>query len=127
MLNRVLRAAFEHVHEADQIAVVVGVEQQVAHVGLGNQNHAFETFAGEQRDHCRPVGDGHLDEAEIALPRRVGQAGALETDVVVVVMVIDTDGRVSAAKESQRGVHTDEIGGAGKEAFQVCRLHESGL
>jgi hypothetical protein len=48
MLNRVMAAAFEDVHEADQIAVDVGVgvEQRVAHAGLGGQmDHSLETFA----------------------------------------------------------------------------------
>jgi hypothetical protein len=52
MLNRVLAAAFEDVHEADQIAVDlgVGVEQRVAHTGLCSQvDHPLETFTGEQR------------------------------------------------------------------------------
>jgi hypothetical protein len=74
----VLATAFEHVHEADQIAVDVGVgvEQRVAHAGLGGQvDHALETFAGEQCGHRRPIGDIHLDEAKIALPRQHGPGG----------------------------------------------------
>ena len=122
MLNRVLAAALEDVHEAHQIAidVGVGVEQRVAHTGLGRQvNHALETFSGEQRGHRRPVGDVHLDEAKIALPRQAGQAGALEANVVLVVEVVDADDRVTATQEAQRGVHADETGGAGEEDFQA--------
>ena len=122
MLNRVLAAAFEDVHEADQIAVDVGVgvEQRVAHTGLGRQvNHALETFSGEQRGHRRPVGDVHLDEAKIALPRQAGQAGVLEANVVIVVEVVDADHRVTTAQEGQRRVHADETGGAGEEDFQA--------
>jgi hypothetical protein len=119
MLNRVLAAAFEDVHEADQIAidVGVGVEQRVAHAGLGSQvNHALETFAGKQRGHRPPVGDVPLDEAKIALSRQAGQAGVLEANVVVVVEVVDADDRVTATQEAQRGVHADETGRAVYEA-----------
>ena len=107
MLNRVLAAAFEDVHEADQIAVDVGVgvQQRVAHTGVGGQvDHPLETFAGKQRSHRRPVGDVPLDEAEIALPCEAGQAGALEANVVLIVKVVDADDRVTATKGALRGV-----------------------
>jgi hypothetical protein len=79
-------------------------------------DHSLETFTGEQRSHRRPVGEGPLDEAKIALPCEARQAGVLEANVVVVVEVVDADDRVTATKEALRGVHADETGRAVDEA-----------
>jgi hypothetical protein len=61
-------------------------------------DHSLETFTGEQRSHRRPVGEGPLDEAKIALPRQAGQTGVLEANVVRIVEVVDADDDAAAAK-----------------------------
>ena len=81
---------------------------------------SLETFTGEQRSHRRPVGNIHLDEAKIALPRQAGQPGVLEANVVLIVDVVDADDRVTATQEALRGVQADATGGAGDEDFQAC-------
>jgi hypothetical protein len=56
-------AALQHVHEADEVAVDVGMRvlQRIAHAGLRRQvDHAVEALAGKQPLHAGAVGDVEL-------------------------------------------------------------------
>ena len=120
MLHAAVAAAFEHVHEADDVAVDVGVRvlQRIAHAGLrGEVDHAVEATGLEELRHARTVGHVELDEAEALVRRQPRQPGLLEADVVVVVEVVEADDLIAARQQAQRGGHADEAGGAGEQNF----------
>ncbi len=122
MLHLVVAAAFEDVHEADQVAVHVGVRilDRVAHAGLGGKvDDAIEFLVGEQLLDARTVGDVELDEAEVGMRLQLRQTCFLERDFVVVVEVVDADHFVAARQQAQGGAHADKPGGAGDENFHV--------
>ena len=102
----VVAAAFEHVDEADQIAVDIGVRIQdgVADAGLGGQvDHLVEFLGGEQRFHAGAISDIQFDEAELRVCSQPLQAGFLELDVVIVVQVVEADHLVAARQQAQPG------------------------
>jgi hypothetical protein len=71
-------AAFEDVHEADEVAVHIGVRilQRIAHAGLGGQvDDAVELLGGEERFHAGAVGDVQFHEAEVRLGVSRGPGG----------------------------------------------------
>jgi hypothetical protein len=111
-------ATLEHVHEADDVAVHVGVRilQRVAHPGLRREvDDTLELLFCEQRSHALAVGDIELDEAETCVRLQSRQAVELELDVVVVVEVVQADHFVTAREQAQRRGHADEAGSAGQE------------
>jgi hypothetical protein len=121
MLDAVLAAAFEDIRETEQIAVHVGggMGQRVTHAGLRREmDHPIETTVRKERRHRRPVGDIHLDEAEIPLPRQAMKSVPLEADIVIVIEVVDAEHAIAPTKKLERGLHTDETGSAGDENFQ---------
>ncbi len=111
-------AAFQHVTEAGEVALEVGVRvgDGVTHTGLRCQvHHAVEALAREQRLHARAVGQVEPLEAKARLPLQLAEPGLLECRVVVIVEVVDAGDRVTARQQALRGVHADEAGRAGEQ------------
>ena len=125
VLDSLVAAAFEDREEAAEVAVDVGpgIDERVANSSLsGEVDDAIEAFAGEERCHCRAVGEVESLEAKVPLPGELLQAILLEADVVVVVEVVDADDAVATAQQAERGVHADEAGSAGNQNFQIGNL-----
>ena len=73
VLHLGMPAALQHVHEADDVAVDVGMRvlQRIAHAGLRRQvDHTVETLAGKEIGHAGTVGNVELDEAEALVWRQ---------------------------------------------------------
>jgi hypothetical protein len=97
VLDAIVPAAFEHVQRAADVAAHVGVRilQRVAHARLGCQmHHPREFLAGEELRHGRVVGKIELDGAELRRGE-APEARLLESHVVVVIEVIESDDLVA--------------------------------
>jgi hypothetical protein len=124
VLHAGMPTALEHVHEADEVAVHVGmgVLQRIAHASLRREvDDAVEAFGREEGFHARPVGDVELDEAESVVRLQAGQPVLLEPDVVIVVEIVQADDLVAALEQAQGRGHADKSGSAGDKD-----LHASG-
>ncbi len=95
-------AAFEDVREAHQVAVHVGVgvDQRVAHAGLGGHvGDLVETLRVKQCLHPVAVGQIKSHEAEIVTAFQLRQPVALELRVVVVIDVVQPNDLVAARQQ----------------------------
>jgi hypothetical protein len=119
VLDGGVAATFQHVHEADQVAVDIGMRvlQRIAHAGLGCQvDHPVETLLQRTALHGRPVGNVDLHEAEVLVRLQARQPVALELHVVVVVQVVESDNGVAAGQQAQGRGAADETGCTGDKA-----------
>ena len=126
MLDAMVAAAFEHIGEANQIAVDIGmgVFDRIAHPGLRGQMHdAVELVHCKQRGHAGTVGHVELDEIKAGLGRQTRQPVMLERRVVIVVQIIQADHLIAACQQQLADMHADEAGRAGDEYFHAisCR------
>ncbi len=78
-------------------------------------DHAFELLAREQLRHAGAVREIQLHEAEARLLLELREARLLESDVVVVVEVVETDDLVAAREQLRRSMKADEAGRAGDQ------------
>ena len=111
---------------ADQVGLDIGagVDQAVAHAGLGGEvDDAVGVAAGfGQR---RRIGDVAAHEAEIVVFLQPRQPRFLQRHVVIVVEIVDADDGVAALEQTDRGMHADETGrschkyGHGRHSFRV--------
>ncbi len=118
VLHAVVPAALQHVHEADHVAVDVGVRilDRVPHSGLCREvDHLLESTGGEQRVHPCPIGDVELAEREAGTPGQARQTRVLQRRVVIVVQVVDADHLVAPLEQRDGDVRTDETGSAGEQ------------
>ena len=109
-------AALQHVQEADEVGIAIGVRvvDRVAHAGLGGQvRHGVEAMPGKERRD--PFAGSHiqLDKLKPGKGRQPGKARPLETDVVVVVEAVDADHPVAALQQGSAQCGAYEPGRAG--------------
>ncbi|KAG1462788.1 hypothetical protein G6F57_013883 [Rhizopus arrhizus] len=116
VLHATVAAQFEHVDEADQVAVDVGVRvfQRIAHAGLrGQVDHRGRLHLVEQRGQAVAV--GQVERAQVQRRAQRGHAVALDLRIVVVVEVVQADHRLARLQQRAGGVGTDEAGSAGEQ------------
>ena len=117
-------ADLEHIGEAHDVGVHVGrgLARRVTYPGLGGQ---------VEHPPCARVLEGALQESavtDIAAKEGEGlaggllKAGLLQTNVVVIVQVVDPDHRLAAGEERAGDVVTDKAGGARDEDGRHHRL-----
>ena len=107
----VVAAAFQDVHEADDVAVDIGMRvfDRVAHAGLGGEvDDAVEFFFGEELFDALAIGDIHLHEAEAGVRLQARQAVALELRVVVIIQIVEADHLVTPRQQALGGMHADK-------------------
>ena len=100
-----LPAALEHVEEADEVGIDVGVRvlERVAHAGLRREmDHPLRPVSANSSRRPR-VGEVDLREAEAGAAPSRGEPRLLQREVVVVVEVVDADDRQPSAS-SRRDV-----------------------
>ncbi len=118
MLHAAVPAALEHVGEADEVRVDVGmrVGDGVAHAGLrGEMDDHVEALALEQCRHAGAIGEVEFGEREALERRQAREPRPLERDLVVVVDVVEADDALAAFEQPERGGRADESGRAGDE------------
>ena len=132
VLDAVVAAGLEDVHEADDVAFNVGVRvlQRVAHAGLGGEiDHALRPEVGEREVHRVTVLERGALETEVRMWRQSRQARFLQARIVVVVEVVVAQHLVATRKQALAEFRTDEAGGAGDEDAHVkghCGLGYAG-
>jgi hypothetical protein len=128
VFHAAVSAAFENVHEAHDVAVDVGVgiQQGVAHAGLGGKmHHAIEILLGEQRRHAGAICHVHLDEAEVFRRQQPGQTIALEFRAVVVVEVVQADHSIASRQQQLRNMHAYEASRARDQDFHLLQARSA--
>ncbi len=111
MLDAIVAAALEDVERAGDVAahVAVWILQRIAHSRLGGKMHdALKFFPREQILHAVVIGDIQLHEAKPGLPAQPIAPRFLESDVVIVVQIVEPDDLVPARQQVERSVVTDE-------------------
>jgi hypothetical protein len=120
VLDLAVATAFQDVHEADQVALHIGlgIDQRVAHAGLGGQvDDLVELLFGKELLHAFVVRHVHFHETEVLVGRQAGQAVVLELDFVIVIEVVETNHLIASCQQELAGVHADKTGCAGNENF----------
>jgi len=120
VLDAMVAAAFQHVQEADDVAVYIGMRvfDGVTHAGLGAQvDHAVEGAFGKQGGHGRAVGQVQFFETEGAGPSSFDprQARLFERHVVIVVEVVEAHDIVAATEQRAANLCADKPRGAGDQ------------
>ena len=124
-------ATFEHVEEAREVGVNVGmrIDQRMTHAGLRGEMHDIgEAMRSEQFRHGPAVGNIDLLELEIGECPELRDPGLLETRVIIGIEVVKADHVVSVRQQPPRNVHADESSRSGDEnrlpqstSFRVAR------
>jgi hypothetical protein len=118
VLDAVVAAGLQDVHEADDVALDVGVWilQRVAHAGLrGEVDHPLRPEVGEGRVERGAVLQRRAQEREPGQWCQPRQPRFLQPRVVVVVEVVVAEHLVAARQQALAEFRTDEAGGAGDE------------
>ena len=114
----VLPAALEHVEEAHQIGVDIGVRvfQRVAHAGLRREMH--HQLGPQRREQGRgggAVGEVEPREAEALAPLQPVEARLLQPRVVIGVQAVDADHAAAVAQQPVGQMIADEARGPGQQ------------
>jgi len=111
VLDALVAAALEDIHEARDVTVNVGVGvfEGVTDAGLGGHvQDDVEEVVLEERVHTVAVFDVQFREREFLVLPQDAEPGPLEPDVVVVVQVVDADNGLAVLQEPFGEVKPDE-------------------
>lgn len=111
-------APLEHVREADEVAVDVGVGviERGADARLSRQvDDAVEGRLGEERRRRTTVGEVDLYEPEPILPLDLREPVALQLQVAVRTYPVDADHLVAVSQQTPGYVKADEAGRTGDQ------------
>ena len=120
----VVPAAFEHVEEAGEVGVRIGmrIDQRMAHARLRGEMHDVgKAVRREQIRHRLAVGE--VDLLELGKPgtrRARASRACLQCRIVVVIEVVEADHLVPVREQPLRHVHADEAGRTGDENRVAC-------
>ena len=118
MLSLVMPTAFENVQEPIDVTGGVGVriDQGIPDAGLRRQmHHAPNGMLFEERRYTRTIGQIQFDELKLGMRTQAGQPRFLETHVIVVIQIVQTEHGVTAIEQSPAHMRPDKSGGAGDE------------
>ena len=118
MRDAAMAAAFQHIAEADEVGVDIGLGMLdgVAYASLScEMDHMARPVAGEDISGGGAISQGQALEAEAGMAEEPGEAGLLEAHVIIGVEIVDADDFLSHRKQPLRDGGTDEAGRAGNE------------
>ena len=113
-----MAAAFQHVEEAGEIGIEIGVGilQRVAHAGLGGEmHHRPEAAAGEELFGGGAIGQIEAMKGEAVELPESRQPSLLERRIVIGIEAVDPDDRPARCEQALRETEADEACGAGDE------------
>src|SRR5215468_4301494 len=122
MSAAVMAAAFEHVYEALNVAVDVGVRiaQRVPYAGLrGEMDYVGEAMLGEKRRHAVAISEIELDEAKCLGRGELRATCVLQLRIVIGVEVVEPDHRMAVGQQPARNMKADETGRA-RDQDRLC-------
>ena len=108
-------AGLEHVQESHHVGIHVcaGVQDAVAHAGLGGEvDDVLGSSVGKRLVHRGGVRQVGAQEGERGLAAEQGEAGFLQLRIVVAVDAVEPDHGMAAGEAEPGQVETDEPGGA---------------
>ena len=111
MLAAGMAAAFEHIEEAHEVAVGVGmgIDQRMPHTGLGGEMHdPWKTMGRKQLLHRLAVGEFDLLETEIGMAGQLAKPRLLQTRIVVSVEIVGSDNGRAVGEQALRHMHSDK-------------------
>ena len=103
MLNLVVSAPFEDIHESDKVGIHIGVGilDGIPHTRLGRQMHdPFRLVLGEKRFHGGPVSHILADLGKASLAGEALQPGFLQVHIVVIVDVIHANDFIAPIEQA---------------------------
>ena len=111
-------AAFQHIDEADEICVHIGmrIDQRMPHAGLRREmDDEGKTMLGEQGRSGGAVRQVQAHEAEILGAGELAQPRLLQLRIVIGREIVDADHLAARLDETARDMKADEASGAGDE------------
>jgi hypothetical protein len=121
----VVPAALEHVEEADEIRLDIGMRigQRMPHPGLRRQIHDLrKAMRCEQFRRGLAFGDVHLLEPEAGKRAELRDASFLEPRIIIGIEIVDPDHVVAVRQQAAGNMHADESGRTGDEN-RPCHDH----
>ena len=118
MPDLVVAATLQDVHEADDVAVNVGVGigQRIANASLGREvDDTLGLEVGERLLQRGTIFQRGAHERETVLRRQSRQSRFLERRIVVVVEIVITQHFITACEQAMRQGRADKAGSAGNE------------
>ena len=120
MLDRVMTAGFQDIHEADQVGIHVGmgILQRIAHPGLRRQiDHPLGLVLGKNLGQRRPIFQTGPKVGKAGMRLQPGQPRLFQGHVVIIVEVVVADDLIAALQQPQRQGRADKACAAGNQDF----------
>ena len=114
MPNLMLATPFEHIHEADEIAIYISMRifQRIPHASLRSEVHnPIKPVLSKQRRHARPIGQLPSYERKTGLGLQSCKPRLFEANIIIIVEIIEPDDRIPACQQHARHRRTDKPGG----------------
>jgi len=116
MLSLPMPAPLENIGRSDEIGIHVGcrIHGRMGDAGLRSKmRHIGKPLRSKQPRHGAAVGDIASFEAKVRVGTQLSKPRLLETGVVIVVEVVDTDDAVAFTGKPAREMKSDETGCTG--------------
>jgi hypothetical protein len=109
-------AAFEHIEEAREIGIDIGVgiDQGMSHAGLRSEMHdGGKTIRRKQLRHELAFGKVRPDEFEIRGCLELRDPGLFQMGIVISIEVVEADHLIAVRQQPPRDMHADKPGRSG--------------
>src|SRR3954451_10612831 len=114
MTAAMMPAPFQHVEEASQIRITIGMRivDRVAHAGLGSEvDDGRKSMLCKQLIGDCTIGEFELHETELRMLPQDIQPQLLQRRIIVAVQIVEPDNRAAFRQELTSDVKSDETGG----------------
>jgi len=111
MADIAVPAPFEHIAEADQVALYISVwiGERIANAGLSGQvSDAFELVFREQLLHSKAVCQIRFDELKTVQRQKLLQSVAFQLNTIVVVYIIESNDLLATLQKGSGQMKSDK-------------------